>query len=97
MANQYSGPESISYSQTGNYPARADETAHYLKKIYHELKRANRISELELYIRFAEIAHEREGAFGCDCASMLRELEAGRALQKPKRKKQSKTFWEGLW
>lgn len=94
--NQYStNPSSISCSQAGGYSSPNKELIRCLKKICHELKRANHLSEINLYIRLAEIARERGDAFGYDWAAMMCGLEP----QKRKRKKyvspDPKRWWLG--
>ena len=92
--NQYTPYEfqGTSYGRDQYYPPQPDESARWLKKIYHELKRANHLSELSYYVRLAEIARERGGALGIDCTAMLRGLTP----QKRKRKQCNRSIFDGL-
>ena len=92
--NQYStNPLSISCSQAGSYSSQNEELIRCLKKICHELKRANHLSELNLCISLAEIARERGDVFGYDWATMMCGLEP----QKRKRKKRAGPDPERWW
>lgn len=85
MSNQYTPPKppETSWTQVDSYLSQDGELIRCLKKLCHQLKRANRLSELNLYIRLAEIVHERESVFGDEWAAMMWGLEP----QKRKRKK----------
>lgn len=79
-------PPDITHAQMGDCASREDKLIHYLKKLCHELKRMNDLSQWELYIRFVESAQEHGGAFDCNSAAMLRVLEPPKRKRKRKKK-----------